>query len=130
MTQRSVDFVQKRDFYRHRFAIPLPAIMRVSRLNDKVINQDKTSIVYVSNISAGGLNFNSELDIPIRIGKIYLQFNLELENKTFVVEGLLVRRTEYASRNEISYGVEFEIDSALERELVVAINQIIIKNRI
>lgn len=130
MTQRSVDFVQKRDFYRHRFAIPLPAIMRVSRLNDKVINQDKTTIVYVSNISAGGLSFSSELDIPIRKGDIRLQFILELAKQTFVVEGLLVRRTEYAGRNEIIYGVAFEIDSALERELVVAINQISIQNRI
>lgn len=130
MTQRSIDFVQKRDSYRHRFAIPLPATMRVSRLNDKVINQNRTTIVYVSNISAGGLSFNSELDIPIRTGKVYLQFILELENKTFIVEGLLVRKAEYASRNEISYGIKFEIDSALERELVVAINQISIQNRI
>ena len=80
--------------------------------------------IKIDNMSVGGLEFNSSIDIPMH-KKVECSFNI-LEN-AFVIDGSIVRKA--PKTNYVVYGVAFDIDQETSSHLFKQLNFYQIRQR-
>jgi len=94
-------------------------------INGKVSMDEAESFpVKIDNMSVGGLEFNSSIEIPMH-KRVQCSFNI-LES-SFVIDGSIVRRN--PKINYIEYGVVFEIDLETSSQLFKQLNFYQIRQR-
>lgn len=117
----------RREFFRHQFNAPMCARMKIAEIQGKVVDT-KYSLVCVRDIGAGGLRFQSNLNLPVR-DDVIVSFSIMIENKTIELRGILVR-IEKLKNEDYEYGLKFYyVSDEVQQDLISAINKISISAR-
>jgi c-di-GMP-binding flagellar brake protein YcgR len=114
----------KREFFRHQFRIPLCAGLRIAEIGGKRVETGKT-LVCVQDVGAGGIRFQSNLQLPVRNDVIFA-FTLTMLDKTIELQGTLAwdRKLE---NNCYEYGLRFcYLSKDKQRELISIVNKVAI----
>lgn len=120
----------KREFFRHPFSIPVCAEMRISSIGGKLVETKKT-LICVKDIGAGGLRFETNLQLPVR-NDVVLTFYVVLKGVQVQLEGTLVRAEPKGEDVEsyFQYGSLFQFSNEEKRqELMALVNQLALAKR-
>lgn len=116
------DSINRRGFYRFYPSRDIGVLMRIFSIDGLKLDSKSTEVC-MDNISAGGMAFLTELDLPM-----HTNYTLELEfmilEKTFKLESVVVRKDTEKSYKYKEYGVTFVCSDKVRRELVQVINQL------
>jgi hypothetical protein len=93
---------------------------------EKLKNKKVTG--YIQDISATGLKFVTEYNLPIR-KKISVNLNFEMKDQLFTLKADIVRKEEQMDHNNVVYGIKFNNDEINESKLVSLLNQIQLEQR-
>ncbi|UFJ43368.1 PilZ domain-containing protein [Brevibacillus humidisoli] len=118
--------VNQRTFFRLELEPPLEAQTSIVRIKDNEIESGEAHVL-VDNISAGGLGFVSNLNLPVQT-EIVLEFRMRLFNQQIKPLGYIVRKAERPD-GLFHYGVSFTIDEDLKALLVRLVSELQIKLR-
>lgn len=110
---------KRRKHNRLAFPIPLEADMRLLSVAGRSIELG-VSKVLVENISADGLQFISNLKLPIR-GDVIYQFETELLDESIKLNGRIVWKEE-TNEDLMEYGIKFILDKEDQASLTVLLN--------
>ncbi|RAK19429.1 PilZ domain-containing protein [Anoxybacillus vitaminiphilus] len=114
----------RRQYFRHDFSIPLCTEMRIIKIGTKNVETSKT-LVCVKNISAGGLLFETNLNIPVR-ADVTFEFTMTVCHKELILPGMIKRRHDLAQQ-QYQYGVEFLLSEQEKSNLVSMFNEMSVK---
>lgn len=117
----------RREFFRHQFNIPLCANMKIAEIQGRAVDT-KYSHVCIRDIGAGGLRFQSNLQMPIRDDVVF-SFRMMIEGKSVELRGILVR-SEPMPNDSFEYGLKFYFfNEETQQDLVSLINKVSIASR-
>jgi c-di-GMP-binding flagellar brake protein YcgR len=116
----------RRKYFRHYFKTPLCSEMRILKVGEKLVNSKKT-FVCIKNISAGGLLFETNLEIPVRTD-VTFEFSMTICHNELILYGIVKRRHDLENRL-YQYGVEFLLNNQKRISLLSIINEMSVKLR-
>jgi hypothetical protein len=117
----------KREYFRFQCSTPLCGEFRIASIND-IPMDTKMTYVCVKDISAGGVRFESNLQVPVR-DDISVQIRLRLIGKEIMARGLLKYSKPVDQSAYFEYGLEFILSNHDENALVQMINETSIRMR-
>lgn len=94
----------KRNYYRIYFDTPLCSTMTIALVNNTPVNISKSNVC-IQDISAGGLRFICNFEMPIS-SCIIIDFNTKILGQALQFSGYILRR-ERLKTNTWEYGVTF-----------------------
>lgn len=103
-----------RKSYRIHFSTPIVAPLKIVQINGTKV-ASKPALVFVNDLSAGGLRFHTELSLPSDKYQLILEFAFELLEQKLLLLGSIVRKVQNDQLFE--YGVKFIIDGADQDKL-------------
>jgi hypothetical protein len=115
----------KRRYFRHRFYTDLCGEIKIVQIGNEDVSSKKAYIC-IKDIGAGGIRFESHLNLPIR-EDIVLSLSTKLLNTPVAVRGSIRRIIELDDGN-FEYGFNFHIDED-ENQLPRLINEVSVKAR-
>jgi c-di-GMP-binding flagellar brake protein YcgR len=119
-------YSNRRKFFRVQLEVPLCSDISIVKINDRPIDSSSTKIC-VSDLSAGGLLFNSNLNFPVD-ESILFEFHTKLLDVNLKVLGKIVRKQEW-KEGIFQYGVSFVIHDMEREPLIKLLNNLSIKLR-
>ena len=106
----------RREYFRVNFERSLSGEISIHGGDSMYINID--------NLSVKGLGFISSVDIPLHV-KVECRF--EVLDSPFQLEGQIIRKSR--NTNEITYGIDFEVDKEISSQLFKQLNTYQIRQR-
>lgn len=116
----------RRKYFRIKFQHFLEANMTILEIKGQKVNVGNTKVL-IANIGPGGLNFISNIKLPLK-KEFILQFTTELAGNELKVFGYPVW-TEPIDENLNEYGLEFTIDENYRSDITKILNDVQIKMR-
>lgn len=80
------------------------ALMEVVKIGDSDVNYSEACEIV--DVSASGMGFYSDMDYQIR-NKVFVNIFFKLNDKKFLMNGMLVRKVEAINKERILYGLTF-----------------------
>jgi c-di-GMP-binding flagellar brake protein YcgR len=114
----------RRQYFRHYFSIPLCTEMRIIKIGTKNVETKKT-LICIKNISAGGLLFETNLNIPVR-ADVTFEFAMTVCHRKLILPGIFKRRHNL-EQQQYQYGVEFLLSEQEKSNLVSMFNEMSVK---
>lgn len=114
---------EKRKHYRINFPVPLEADMKLTSIAGRFVELGVTKVL-VTDMSAGGLRFISNLKLPIR-GDVIYQFKTELLGESIILNGSIVWKEEM-NEDVTEYGIKFILNSGEEALISTLLNSFVI----
>ncbi len=115
---------ERREHERIQFQHPLYAKLMIHSLGRREVHSEKFAPIYIQDISAGGLRFISDLDLPDERKILYL-FETKILDQTLKLDGEILRKSEGESFFE--YGARFIIDKEEQESLLCLLNTLTVK---
>lgn len=115
---------ERREHERIVFQYPLFAKLMINCLGRKTVSIKKFAPVYIQDISAGGIRFISDLDLPDERKILYL-FETKILDQTLKLDGEILRKTE--GKSFFEYGARFIIDKEEQDSLLILLNNLTTK---
>ncbi|MDA8441800.1 MAG: PilZ domain-containing protein [Peptococcaceae bacterium] len=112
---------EKRRFFRVKFAKYLDCSAKIVRINQEVVESNKHIDLTIVDLSGGGAQAKSQLDIPFTV-KVVLEPQFTLENENFRFTGQISWKNK--ANNEYRYGIEFvDVAKTEEQRLIKCLNK-------
>ena len=112
---------EKRQHFRVDLLKEVPALAKISSVNDRIIEVDKTIPVSLLDLSAGGMRVRICYNLPTKL--IILNVKFEFENEKYNLSAQVLRKS---GNNE--YGLKFLLTSQDQSRIVRCLNMYKIKN--
>ncbi|KPU44716.1 PilZ domain protein [Oxobacter pfennigii] len=116
----------RREYFRVTFPKSLCAKMSVFKIGNNVISSGSSNVC-IGDMSAGGLKFFSNINLPAN-SNVILEFTIAMLNEIIVLRGYVVRKIEEANGIR-EYGIKFSIDEDERAVLVNVLNKLSISIR-
>lgn len=100
--------MERRKHYRIELYHPLSCTLTILKQGDSIINR-RFGLIKVTDVSLGGLAFESQINIPFRTD-ILFNFSIVLNRINYQLKGIILRKT--AILIGFSYGVQFLVDES------------------
>lgn len=110
----------RRDYFRMSPKTSLCASMKIHTINGVAIDAHETRVC-IENISAGGMAFTTNLNLPLGVDYT-LKIETKLMNQVFELESVVVRAITTERYGLYEYGVTFVADGATRNRLTRVIN--------
>jgi len=119
------DFQEKRKFFRVDLINDIPATAKISSINNRKVEVEKTFPIAILDLSTGGIYAFIPVDIPVNIVIIDIMFTFE--NEEFSFNALIIRKT--PKDDGFEYGMKFLFHSQKDESRITrCLNQYKIKH--
>jgi len=120
----NIDYERRKD-YRIIFQNEQTGWVTIKQIRNKQIQVGKTEMK-IKNISAGGLCFESKINVPVRDDLIF-ESGFDILEKSFVLKGKIVWSEK--SYQDFRYGITFIISEMERADLMRELNKLLLKLR-
>jgi len=112
--------IEKRKYVRVSLLNPLSAILKIAKINGKVIDEE-IGIIKVLNISGGGLSFNSELKLEENTASNHIKYilSINVDEIPFSIATYILRCTK--TEDGYNYGCVFDMSDESRTSLLAGI---------
>ncbi len=117
-------FENKRNYYRIYFDTPLCSTMTIALVNNKPVNMGKSKVC-IKDISAGGLRFICNFEMPIS-SNVIIDFNTKILGQALQFSGFILRKN-VIKENVWEYGVKFVAAEMTSSKYLDTLNKLAIK---
>jgi hypothetical protein len=113
-------FEDKRTQFRVDLVRPVKGTAELVSINGQRSHLKKNLPLSILDLSAGGMNVETPLDLPINV-KMVFRVSFEFDDEPFEVSSELIRKNDYGDKKE--YGAKFiDLSSKDEQRLVMCLN--------